>query len=66
LFFFILGSTVSYASLDKNVKIELKEYSKRLASFVEKLQEDLGERNLLNNHRTIRGKSKKIKDCFLI
>jgi hypothetical protein len=33
---------------------------------VEKLQEDLGERNLLNNHRTIRGKSKKIKDCFLI
>jgi hypothetical protein len=58
-FFFILGSVISFAALDKNVKIELKEYASRLTALVEKLQDDLGERNTYNNHRTIRGKSKK-------
>ena len=55
-----LGSVISSTiQQDKVVKRELNEYSSRLTSLVERLQADLGERNTYNNHRTIRGKSKK-------
>ncbi|CAF3454505.1 unnamed protein product [Rotaria sp. Silwood1] len=52
------GSVISYVTYDKNVKRELKEYSTRLHLLVDKLQADLGERNIHNNHRTVKGKSK--------
>jgi hypothetical protein len=64
----VLGSVISYVIHDTNVKRELKEYSTRLKAIVEKLQADLGERNTHNNHRTVRGKSKRnsmpIDDSF--
>jgi hypothetical protein len=59
IIFFIIGSVISLAGLDKNVRTELKEYALRLGHLVDKLQDDLGERNTYNNHRTIRGKSRK-------
>ena len=52
-----LGSLVSFVVHDTNVRRELKEYSTRLQSIIDKLQADLAERNVYNNHRTIRGKS---------
>ncbi|CAF4724242.1 unnamed protein product [Rotaria sp. Silwood2] len=55
------GSVISYVTYDKNVKRELKEYSTRLHLIVDKLQADLAERNIHNNHRTVKGKSKKLK-----
>lgn len=64
LFFSFLGSVISYIAQDKNIKRELDEYSKRLSLFVEKLQADLAERNIYNNHRTVRGKSKTRKHLF--
>ena len=59
-FLFVLGSLVSFVPYDANVKRELKEYATRLTLLVERLQEDLSERNTYNNHRSVRDKSKKI------
>ncbi|UJR38119.1 hypothetical protein I4U23_030798 [Adineta vaga] len=50
------GSLVSFVPYDTNVKRELKEYSTRLKLLVDKLQEDLSERNTYNNHRSVREK----------
>ncbi|CAF1087379.1 unnamed protein product [Adineta steineri] len=50
------GAITSFVTYDTNVKRELKEYSLRLSLLVEKLQADLSERNIYNNHRTVRDK----------
>ncbi|CAF0918772.1 unnamed protein product [Rotaria sordida] len=50
------GSVISYVTYDKNIKRELTEYSARLHVLVDKLEADLAERNIHNNHRTVRGK----------
>jgi hypothetical protein len=62
IYFFILGSIISYVAYDANIKRELKEYSARLKVLVDKLQADLAERNTYNNHQSIKGKSKRKKD----